>query len=319
MLAACVYDWPDRLGPVHVYTDGSYKKDNAGAASWAFVVLTEVDGTTYLLGFDFGLCHTDPLAEGWFGSAMSDSRAGETGAQIRSIEWIFPHALTCDIFFRFDALAIGLGAAGRMNIQQGDTSLRLLRSLVLALQCWTEPFGSLNWEHVKVHSGIFGNELADGLARYATDTQQEFNLAARPDYLPYVTGPKLSIEHFWLYFTGMNSSRELPAFEEGKLRVVRISPLPGGRVPVPEQMLQMQSSDLESRDRKVNLFLCSYNVGTLAPREPGVKIQYLREQLDAHGVTLAFLQETRTRTSQMVTSATHVRVTSAANSGVGGI
>ena len=161
----------------------------------------------------------------------------------------------------------------------------------------------MNWEHVKGHSGIFGNELADGLARYATDTQQEFNLAARPDYLPYVTGPKLSIEHFWLYFTGMNSSRELPAFEEGKLRVVRISPLPGGRVPVPEQMLQMQSSDLESRDRKVNLFLCSYNVGTLAPREPGVKIQYLREQLD---------------TSQMVTSATHVRVTSAANSGVGG-
>ena len=117
----------------------------------------------------------------------------------------------------------------------------------------------------------------------------------------------------------MNSSRELPAFEEGKLRVVRTSPLPGGRVPVPKQMLQMQSSDLESQDRKVNLFLCSYNVGTLAPREPGVKIQYLREQLDAHGVTLAFLQETRTRTSQMVTSATHVRVTSAADSGVGGI
>ena len=48
------------------------------------------------------------------------------------------------------------------------------------------------------------------------------------------------------------------------------------------------------------------------------RLQYMREQLEAHGSDVATLQETRTKSSQLVQANSHIRVTSAAQDGKAG-
>ena len=139
----------------------------------------------------------------------------------------------------------------------------------------------------------------------------------RPDYGPYIIGAKFSLDHFWLVFTPFSQQTDMPPWLEGKL-----CPLEPHATAVcdriPTCLVDTLQPQAETKEWPVHLRLVTYNVGTLGTKATQVKVQYMREQLEAHGCDVAMLQETRARSSQMVQSGTHIRVTAAAKDGKGG-
>ena len=314
------YTWIDSVDEIDIYTDGSFQANVNGLAAWAFVALAKIGGQSAIVGLDFELSVIDPMEPGWYGTETSDARAGEIGAQVRAIEWYFAHALDRQVNFRFDAQAVGYGASGEQSFRQDDRPMRLLRGMSLALCSWLENTASPQprWYRVKGHTGVFGNELADALAKHAFRTQSDFRSVHRPDYMPYICGDKLAIEHFWWYFVSIGNRSDLPHMHDDMVMPPRVPVSMDVEARIPPILLEAMQNNLEV-EKKCKFFLVTYNVGTLGPKDGGVKIQYLREQLEAHEVTIACLQETRARSSQMITSRTHVRITSAASQGHGGV
>ena len=319
-LSTMQYTWIDGIDEIDIYTDGSFQANSNGLAAWAFVALAKKGNQSAIVGLDFGLSVTDPMEPGWYGAETSDARAGEIGAQVRAIEWYFAHALDRQVNVMFDAQAVGHGASGEQMFRQDDRSMRLLRGMSLALSSWLENTASPKprWYHVKGHTGVFGNELADALAKHAFRNQCDFRHVARPDYMPYICGDKYAIEHFWWYFVSIGSRSDLPHMHNCTVTCPKVPVSMNVEAKIPPILFEALQSN-PAADKKRSLFIVTYNVGTLGPKDGGVKIQYLREQLEAHEVTIACLQETRARSSQMITSRTHIRVTSAASQGHGGV
>ena len=311
------YKWMAQVERMEIYTDGSMGDSEVCAASWAFLVFGYWQGEKFIIALDYGLCPTDPMEEGWYGAVKSNARNGEIGAQLRAIEWLFAYASSVEITIHYDAMAVGEAAAGRMKIPQDDRPMRILRSMVLAFATWLDCKTALQWKHVKSHVGNFGNECADAIAKLAYKKQSDFLDCKRPDYGPYTIGAKLSLDHFWLVFTPFSQQTDMPGWAEGKLCPSEPQ-LTAVRDRIPACLVDTLHPKVEAKERPVHIRMVTYNVSTLGSQTTQVKVQYLREQLEAHGCDVAMLQETRARRSQMVQSGTHIRVTAAAKDGQGG-
>ena len=118
------HDWIEGADSIEIYTDDSYQSNFDGNAAWAFVILVRTGNFFTLIGMDYGLCVTDELEIGWFGTEHSNARAGEIGAQIRAIEWYFAHALDKQVLFLFDAQSIGYCASGEQSYRHDDRAMR---------------------------------------------------------------------------------------------------------------------------------------------------------------------------------------------------
>ena len=194
------------LTQVDIYCDGSYMPHTCRSAAWAFAAFgSQTDGRK-LLYCHCGLVETDPLSCGWTGTTESSARSGEATALIRAIEWSFYMAKDVPHTIYYDAISIGEGASGQFGFQQEDAMLVLLRSLSLALDAFLPT--PVSWQHVKAHTGVFGNELADALAKTAIGQQLED--ATHVDYVPYIMGKRKSIETLWWHFEAISRNGQYP-------------------------------------------------------------------------------------------------------------
>ena len=85
---------------------------------------------------------------------------------------------------------------------------------------------------------------------------------------------------------------------------------------LPQELLKPPATT--SVMKQLKIFAATYNVATLGKGSGGF-VHYLRQQAEMHGLDLLFLQETRSRKSQMVLSKSHIQITSEAINGVGGL
>ena len=165
---------------LHFYTDGSKITD--GAVGAGIVLLTEHH---HGLAYGGALCKVI-TPEGHAG-------AGENGAVIWALLWalqlsnhLWMHFGVADVhfYFHFDALNAGYLAGGYYRTKQFPHHRALMRSLAQILQS-RHGFSRMHWRHVKAHAGNPWNELADAIAKFASQ---------HPDQVPHS-----ELWHAWLH------------------------------------------------------------------------------------------------------------------------
>lgn len=311
---AVVLEWPPVLGEIWIYTDGSNTKDEELKPAWSFVAFTFLGEEAFLLGIDYGLVYTEPLEAGWIGAEGSAAKEAEATAIVRALEWALGSGLEKPHVFAYDADAVGGAVAGRYSVQEDDKLIRVARAMAKTLEAFLlrQP---ISWQHVKGHSGVLGNEVADAVAKWAYRNQYECDIS-RPDYTPFVCGPMMAIEHAWIFFQSQGDEPSLPSWDDQVLVLPPVQQEQGieGRLPLAFRRHENEKFVL----KPLALSALTFNVNTLLPKAGNVMVGFLREQLSAHGFYIAFLQETRARASNVVRSSTHARIVSAAVSGHGG-
>ena len=319
-----ILDAPPTIPALHIYTDGSYSsKCEDHLAAWAFVVLVEFNGETYLVDYGYGLVESDELASGWTGAVESGPREAEMEGILRAVEWIFRTAYARPVVFFYDALAAGHVADGQWQARQHDKQASLLRSMTLALHTYAGTDFSIDWRHIPAHQGHLGNEIADAIAKYTFRQQSDSGISKHIDYLPYLFGQRPPIQWLWYYFRSFDVHDDFPEHA-----VASIPPAPPKQPlaldkTVPQKVIQRTSHPMSTSVRTAKFRFMSFNAGTLNEADGKAKRYivpiYLREQLIAHNADILFLQETRAHTSCMLESSTHTRIISAAEAGQGGI
>lgn len=98
-LADLILDEPESVCSVSIYTDGSFAAtQDEKKSGWSFLAIATSEQEDFVLGYDWGVVETDPLAEGWTTTNKADSKAAEATAIFRALEWAFwrdiraPHA-----------------------------------------------------------------------------------------------------------------------------------------------------------------------------------------------------------------------------------
>ena len=301
---------------VEIYTDGSFTP-KIEAAGWAYVVIGyDQKGDSFAIHAAWGPLVTEPLHECWCGANRIGSKEAEVEALLHAVTWRIASSLTIPVRFRFDSIAAGYVAAGFWGHSHLPKHERVLRSFVQMSQ--TMYPGTDSFEHVRGHQGVLGNELADVLARIGS-RQEEFS-GIRPLHLfPYINEEEIATEWLWLWSMQIEPDVTFPTATESTLSFRPEFT----KVTVDEAFPQVgQVTTCENPKAKfVSLGFLTYNVCSLKDGVEGQQLQghvLLREQLVAHGVHFAFLQETRSRTEGMTISSTHIRCFSAAYQGRGG-
>lgn len=113
-----------------------------------------------------------------------------------------------------------------------------------------------------------------------------------------------------------------PAFQDGLLSAESLTPTNTVEEALPK--LLTSNAAVDSCILHSDFGLATYNVGTVnmtdeVPCDGALRShEYLRQQAHSHGIDCLFLQETRARTSNMISSGTHIRLVSACNNKKGG-
>ena len=300
-----------------LYTDGSWLQEVPGNSSaWAFVVIGQNEADDFLVDYDYGLVVCDPLEEGWTGAAVADSRAAETAALIRAIEWALNAGIDVPHTFLFDAAAVGFAGAGFFRTDAEDRHGRILRAMVNVLERFFPANCTVEWRHVKGHQGNLGNEMADTLAKHCCRLQLEREDVRRPDYAPYACGKRYAVEYLWMLFEHMKMSPAFPEIIDNALQFPKLRNPASDEVRMPTQLLRPVK--VEEISGTFSVTVATYNVATLGGKRGPYAVQYLREQMRSHALDILCLQETRSKAEAMVISTTHFRLVSAADQGRGG-
>lgn len=286
-------------------------------AAWAVIFIGHGHDGDFLMDCDFGLVTCEPLDLGWTGAQVSDARAAETAALIRAIEWTLHSGIEVPMSFCFDAAAVGFAGAGVFRTGEGDRHGRILRAMVVAVEKFLPPSCPIEWKHVKGHQGTVGNELADVLAKRCFRQQTNRMCVARPDYVPFVCGKKFAVELLWLFFAQFRQCSGLPEINDQSLIMPQLRQPTDWNARIPAQLRLPVA--YEEKSAPFFLYFATYNVATLGGRRGPYVVQYLKEQMSAHGLDLLCLQETRSRGSNLIVSTHHLRVVSEADQGHGGI
>ena len=308
---------PAEIDAVHIYTDGSYVHETSMAAAWSFIVLAFDDDQIYYLGHGYGTVVVSELGHGWCGAERQGSREAELEAIIHGIEWALQESIASPHKFHFDALNAGYVAQGRWQADTADPQATLLRNLALSLDIFLQAKTPTAWDHVRGHTGVFGNELADAIAKFAFSTQSSCGGFQHIEYLPYLVGPRCSIQWLWFIASGISAPPDLPIAEDGTFSCVQPQKIdaPTDKFPT------ISVPEVQGEVIHFQLGILTYNVGTLGNGTKATHMWqpvYLRDQLQAHQAHIVCLQETRARESTLIESTTHIRLISAANKGQGG-
>ena len=110
-------------------------------------------------------------------------------------------------------------------------------------------------------------------------------------------------------------SQTYPVTAAHDLAIPTLQARQGVKGRLPKSLLERDSETLA--DKRLSLFFATYNVFTL-DKHAGHFVGYLREQVQAHGIDVLFLQETRSKKSNMILSQTHIRIISESANGKGG-
>ena len=168
------YDEPFLPDCIHVYTDGSAASSDDAfirPPSWAFNVWALGNTGQAYMGHAYGAA-TDAASPLYLGELGRDALTGEQLAIAWALVWIVEAscAFTGVTFvIHFDNLAAGEGAFARFRLPASHpdhTPTALSLSTAILRQC-AQAVASVVGRHVRSHSGVPGNELADILAGYA--------------------------------------------------------------------------------------------------------------------------------------------------------
>ena len=302
----------EEVDKICIYTDGSYFGRQATLAGWAFAVMADLEDPV-CMALDFGVITLEPLENGWVGATRSDARSGEATALIRALEWALAHLQFRAVKFCFDAQSVGYGADGAYGFLQQELPMKIARALTLVLRQQEEV--DIRMEYVKAHSGVFSNELVDAAAKLAAKEQRNFTDADRPDYFATATGPRSILDSLWMCCGKADDA--YPTIANGKVILPRYGRDSGLEGRLPAAVLPDQATP-RIEIKTVKLSAITYNVQSLGTRAGPGQVQYLREQLAYGRYEIAFLQETRTKHSNMIVSDSHIRLCSEAENGKGG-
>ena len=176
-------------------------------------------------------------------------------------------------------------------------------------------------QHVYAHRGIHGNELADALAKQGAFQEAPYGIG-RFLFDPMLYGDPMPIEVLWLWVaTHKLPCRELPTLRQTTLDMSmphqRVTPQDA----LPACLLDSQPAE-RTRRKKVEFGFASFNVCSLTGKNPKDllenRVLFLRNQLISHDIHFTCLQETRARTSGVVSSTSHFRIVAEAAQGKGG-
>lgn len=131
----------------------------------------------------------------------------------------------------------------------------------------------------------------------------------------YVTGDRMPLEWLWTQFLTTSDLHEAyPDFQPGRLHAQGLIPTASADLAFPR--LLGQTADMDTKLVQADFGIATYNVGSITSSDGTAEDnilkshEYLRQQAHSHGIDCLFLQETRARTSNMVTSGTHIRLVS---------
>ena len=303
----------DKFTDIFIYTDGSAGSHNEiFASTWAFVVFEgPADATNpmmmRLIGWAADFNDLDPLSPTWMGAKQYEIRAGESEALIWSLLWTLQANDTRPIHIASDALVVLHAATGKWGYQpEDDIALRLRATYQLV---WHNLGKDTLTNHIKGHSGQFGNELADTIAKSVRTGRMSpwkpcVNLAH------WYHGSHPNILWAWLPFDSDHRPTSLPTYIDNAFCGTGLTPpsddLEWLRIP----HIAMN----EANECWFQLRIASYNVSSI--REAG-RAAALREQAEFQGINVLGLQETRTELTDPCDS-NYIRIIAGATSGVGG-
>ena len=161
---------------VHVYSDGGFRE---GCASWAFVVVLESWGGTFLTaGWAAApVCTTPDAIDAFYaGAAEQTSHAGELSAIVWALAWLLGVVCEADradhkcfeqlgVTVWYDSTEAGSAVLDVGHCAREERLLQQARALRVALgeRCCAQG------AHVKAHSGQPWNEFADSLCTFVLE------------------------------------------------------------------------------------------------------------------------------------------------------
>ena len=263
-----------------------------------------------LIGWAADFNDLDPLSPTWMGAKQYEIRAGESEALIWSLLWTLQANDTRPIHIASDALVVLHAATGKWGYQpEDDIALRLRATYQLVWHLRHNLGKDTLTNHIKGHSGQFGNELADTIAKSVRTGRMSpwkpcVNLAH------WYHGSHPNILWAWLPFDIDHRPTSLPTYIDNAFCGTGLTPpsddLEWLRIP----HIAMN----EANECWFQLRIASYNVSSI--REAG-RAAALREQAEFQGINVLGLQETRTELTDPCDS-NYIRIIAGATSGVGG-
>ncbi len=307
---------------LHIYTDGSYDGTRPGEehVGWGFAAFVCGKGTYQLVHLAYGCIIDDqcPIAHGI--PVQLNARTGEIEALLQATLWSLTHPGFYPVDIYFDAIAVGYGAMGQWNIPLHDKHARTLRALVQYAERFHEK--GFKGSHVKAHTGILGNEIANFLAQHGRLSQTSKGMV-EVELGRYLTGNRMPIEWLWLHIIPESSSDvAYPKISSGRIEASGMQLDSDYHTAFPSQLLS--TATMDTKITHTQFSVATYNVGSLCKIRPNgnqeglCPQEYLRRQTQSHGITCLMLQETRARTSGMINSDTHLRLIAASDGGRGG-
>ena len=302
---------------IEIYTDGSFCKSQ-DQASWAFVVFGyDANDTVFPIHAAWGPL-TLGLEPNGTGAPKHGSREGEAEGLIRALIWRIASSVDLSVSFRFDSTITGFATSGDWHIPPGHTQMRFARSLALLSE--TMFPGQQQFQHVKAHAGCHGNEIADCLSKLARIEGSSFGHNCLNVQEAIADDPP-ACDWFWLWIRGWDLGDDLPsANANNAIETKPMLSIDTHKV-FPENLLN-QHQNYENKTVEFALGFATYNVQTLSDGSTGASVtcyEFLRRQVQSHHIHICCLQETRTRSSGLTVSNSHLRLSSSCVAGKGGV
>ena len=309
---------------IEIYTDGSFSPQQ-DLAGWAFAVFGVKNDTYYRVHTACGPVKLQQDNFGFTGTQKTGSRTAEVEALIMALIWRISSAMIFECSFLFDATTAGFPIAGSWNFKPENKHIRVARALAQLAE--TIHPGKNRFAHVKAHRGCHGNELVDTLAKYARALEYPIGFGV-VDFGWAIDGEPMPLEWIWMNYFGTFGDNPPPLcgnsiVHTGPFTMPEVSKAWPQCVPfVNAQNVSEKSEEKHTKTRWVDLGFLTFNVQSLGHDVgfPSVGAHaYVRKQLQAHGLHIACFQETRAKSSGIISSDSHHRVIVQANKGQGGV
>lgn len=307
----------------HVFTDGSCKRHKA---AWAFVVLCEghVNGSTTYFRIGFAAGNVDEQ----IGRARCTAADAEATAIIAGAEFLLakPDLSNMEVFFHYDAIAVGHGACGRQKVvEYGDGYSERQQAARVLISLLQQRATNMQGIHVKAHDGHPWNECADSIAGLVCSGWQP------PVTAELRSGPLLANKlRDWAWIEA-NPNQVMPSLDI--ILSNEQSAHKQGWADSTLMSVQDFPQDARDRDGKLGgqdnrihthrIRFATANVGTLDYKGEtsccSIKANELLRQCQQEGIHVCAIQESRAATSRTITNGPYTRYIAKGTNGQAGV
>ena len=284
-----------------LYIDGSMSQGKGG---WSVVVVCANTCGRCLKGMMAGEVVTDQSDSRWIGVERVTSITSELTALLIAQAFAASLPSHYDVVIRPDLRL-------SRELTELKVTLKTNETLSSMSTCLSRVAGSrARVEEVRAHKGDPWNELADGLAKYVVEHEQNVG-QVHWEVLHTLALEQFERDWLWLQNAPIAMQQSFPPMFDKQ--VVQI---PGPSTQCPITPAQVQP---EEYDSKLEVRCCSVNVLALDESESqsgGQRALRLDHQMHQRGISCLGLQETRTLQGQRLTD--HYAVFSSGGAGKGG-